>query len=76
MWHYTRTSFEVHDGSLGAQSALGGGGRYDGLIEALGGQVVTFIASRFEGGSGVSSAAVDKVLASGAKLRTRRLVVL
>ena len=35
--YYTRTAFEVHDKSLGAQSALGGGGRYDGLIEALGG---------------------------------------
>jgi len=38
------------------------------IIEALGGRVVTFIASRFEGGYGVSSAAVDKVLASGARL--------
>ena len=35
--YYTRTAFEVHDKSLGAQSALGGGGRYDGLIEELGG---------------------------------------
>jgi len=35
--YYTRTAFEVHDRSLGAQSALGGGGRYDGLVEALGG---------------------------------------
>jgi histidyl-tRNA synthetase len=36
--YYTRTTFEVHDRTLGAaQSALGGGGRYDGLIEALGG---------------------------------------
>jgi histidyl-tRNA synthetase len=35
--YYTRTAFEVHDRSLGAQSTLGGGGRYDGLIEALGG---------------------------------------
>ncbi len=35
--YYTHTAFEVHDRSLGAQSALGGGGRYDGLIEALGG---------------------------------------
>ena len=35
--YYTRTAFEVHDRALGAQSALGGGGRYDGLIEALGG---------------------------------------
>lgn len=35
--YYTHTAFEVHDRSLGAQSALGGGGRYDGLIESLGG---------------------------------------
>jgi histidyl-tRNA synthetase len=35
--YYTRTAYEVHDRSLGAQSALGGGGRYDGLIEMLGG---------------------------------------
>jgi histidyl-tRNA synthetase len=35
--YYSRTAFEVHDRSLGAQSALGGGGRYDGLIESLGG---------------------------------------
>jgi histidyl-tRNA synthetase len=35
--YYTRTTFEfVHDG-LGAQSALGGGGRYDGLSESIGG---------------------------------------
>lgn len=35
--YYTRTTFEfVHDG-LGAQSAIGGGGRYDGLAEELGG---------------------------------------
>jgi histidyl-tRNA synthetase len=35
--YYTRTVFEFTSGSLGAQSALGGGGRYDGLIEMLGG---------------------------------------
>ncbi|MFE3020372.1 histidine--tRNA ligase [Streptomyces sp. NPDC059256] len=35
--YYTRTTFEfVHDG-LGSQSAVGGGGRYDGLSEMLGG---------------------------------------
>ncbi|MEO8904173.1 MAG: single-stranded-DNA-specific exonuclease RecJ [Polyangiaceae bacterium] len=38
------------------------------VIEALGGTAHTFIASRFEGGYGVSAAAVDKVLASGAQL--------
>jgi len=36
--YYTRTVFEVQSGELGAQSALGGGGRYDGLIEQLGGR--------------------------------------
>ena len=36
--YYTRTTFEfVHDG-LGAQSGIGGGGRYDGLMAELGGQ--------------------------------------
>jgi histidyl-tRNA synthetase len=35
--YYTRTAFEVHYPPLGAQSALGGGGRYDGLFEACGG---------------------------------------
>ena len=35
--YYTRTTFEfVHDG-LGAQSGIGGGGRYDGLMAVLGG---------------------------------------
>jgi histidyl-tRNA synthetase len=36
--YYTRTVFEFESGRLGAQSALGGGGRYDGLVELLGGQ--------------------------------------
>lgn len=36
--YYTKTTFEfVHDG-LGAQSGIGGGGRYDGLMRVLGGQ--------------------------------------
>lgn len=35
--YYRRTAFEVHHRSIGAQSALCGGGRYDGLIENLGG---------------------------------------
>ncbi|RZS89430.1 histidyl-tRNA synthetase [Motilibacter rhizosphaerae] len=41
--YYTRTTFEfVHDG-LGAQSGIGGGGRYDGLMEQLGGQPLSGI---------------------------------
>ncbi|ORA35056.1 histidine--tRNA ligase [Mycobacterium aquaticum] len=41
--YYTKTTFEfVHDG-LGAQSGIGGGGRYDGLMRRLGGQDVSGI---------------------------------
>lgn len=41
--YYTKTTFEfVHDG-LGAQSGIGGGGRYDGLMEVLGGQPLSGI---------------------------------
>jgi len=35
--YYTRTTFEFTHGDLGAQSAVLGGGRYDGLSESLGG---------------------------------------
>jgi histidyl-tRNA synthetase len=41
--YYTKTTFEfVHDG-LGAQSGIGGGGRYDGLMATLGGQALSGI---------------------------------
>ncbi|NMI01249.1 histidine--tRNA ligase [Pseudonocardia acidicola] len=58
--YYTKTTFEfVHDG-LGAQSGIGGGGRYDGLMSVLGGQPLsgvgfgigvdrTLLAARVEG---------------------------
>ena len=35
--YYTRTAFEFVAGGLGSQNAVGGGGRYDGLSESLGG---------------------------------------
>jgi len=35
--YYTNTAFEVHIPGIGSQSAIGGGGRYDGLVEACGG---------------------------------------
>ncbi|ADI14889.1 histidine--tRNA ligase [Truepera radiovictrix] len=35
--YYRRTAFEIHAAGIGAQSALCGGGRYDGLVAALGG---------------------------------------
>ncbi len=36
--YYSMTTFEVSCSSLGAQNAIGAGGRYDGLFEALGGK--------------------------------------
>ena len=68
--YYVRTTFEcVHDG-LGAQSAIGGGGRYDGLIETLGGPAIggvgfglgvdrTCLAVQAEGINLVDEAATD-----------------
>ena len=35
--YYTRTTFEILAGNIGAQSAILGGGRYDGLVKQLGG---------------------------------------
>jgi histidyl-tRNA synthetase len=68
--YYTKTTFEfVHDG-LGAQSGIGGGGRYDGLMRQLGGQDLsgigfglgvdrTLLALRAEGAVVGPSARVD-----------------
>ncbi|WP_327091700.1 histidine--tRNA ligase [Nonomuraea sp. NBC_01738] len=58
--YYTRTTFEFVHGGLGSQSAVGGGGRYDGLSEMLGGPALpsvgwavgvdrTFLAMEAEG---------------------------
>ncbi|WP_428351867.1 histidine--tRNA ligase [Mycolicibacterium sp.] len=68
--YYTKTTFEfVHDG-LGAQSGIGGGGRYDGLMRQLGGRDLsgigfglgvdrTLLALRAEGRSVASAGRVD-----------------
>lgn len=68
--YYTKTTFEfVHDG-LGAQSGIGGGGRYDGLMRQLGGQDLsgigfglgvdrTLLALRAEGRAVGASSRVD-----------------
>ena len=58
--YYTRTTFEFSHARLGAQSGIGGGGRYDGLMESIGGQSLsgigwgigtdrTYLACRAEG---------------------------
>ncbi len=41
--YYTRTTFEFTHARLGAQSGIGGGGRYDGLMSMLGGQALSGI---------------------------------
>jgi histidyl-tRNA synthetase len=41
--YYTRTTFEVTSGVLGAQNSVLGGGRYDGLVKDLGGPDLTGI---------------------------------
>jgi histidyl-tRNA synthetase len=56
--YYTRTLFEFSSESLGAQSGVGGGGRYDGLIEQLGGQPTP--------GAGWA-AGVERILLAGAE---------
>lgn len=68
--YYTKTTFEfVHDG-LGAQSGIGGGGRYDGLMSQLGGRDLsgigfglgvdrTLLALRAEGKTAGQAARVD-----------------
>ncbi len=45
--YYRRTAWELHHEGVGAKSALGGGGRYDGLSEQLGGPVVPGIGWAF-----------------------------
>ena len=41
--YYTKTAFEVKSNSLGAQNAIAGGGRYNGLVSSLGGPEVAGI---------------------------------
>ncbi|WP_426718325.1 histidine--tRNA ligase [Corynebacterium auriscanis] len=86
--YYTKTCFEfVHDG-LGAQSGIGGGGRYDGLMAQLGGQDLsgigfglgvdrTLLALRAEGTQVSEGRRVDVygvALGSAAKARMARLI--
>ncbi|GAB2855302.1 histidine--tRNA ligase [Nocardioides pacificus] len=80
--YYTRTTFEfVHDG-LGAQSGIGGGGRYDGLMAELGGQELsgigfglgldrTFLACEAEGLSVGPARALDAYVVPLGAARSR-----
>ncbi|MGH3616331.1 MAG: histidine--tRNA ligase [Pseudonocardia sp.] len=85
--YYTKTTFEfVHDG-LGAQSGIGGGGRYDGLMAVLGGQALsgvgygigvdrTLLACRVEGLVPWSQARCEVYGVPLGDTAKRRLVVL
>ena len=86
--YYTKTTFEfVHDG-LGAQSGIGGGGRYDGLMRQLGGKDLsgigfglgvdrTMLALKAEGKTVGATSAVDVFavpLGDAAKLELVKVV--
>jgi histidyl-tRNA synthetase len=62
--YYARTAFEVLAPNLGAQNAVGGGGRYDGLVEALGGPPVA--------GVGFALGLERLIMAAGAEVLARR----
>ncbi|WP_433566346.1 histidine--tRNA ligase [Nocardia sp. CA-151230] len=85
--YYTKTTFEfVHDG-LGAQSGIGGGGRYDGLMAELGGQPLsgigfgigvdrTVLALEAEGKSAIDGPRVQVFGVPLGEVAKQRLVVL
>ncbi len=63
--YYSRTVFEVHDPSLGAQSTVLGGGRYDGLTARVGGAPVPAV--------GFAGGAERLLMAAGAALGAPRV---
>ncbi|MGV9410375.1 histidine--tRNA ligase [Nocardia sp. NPDC003693] len=85
--YYTKTTFEfVHD-RLGAQSGIGGGGRYDGLMAELGGQPLsgigfgigvdrTVLALEAEGKSATDGTRIDVFGVPLGEVAKQRLVVL
>ena len=67
--YYTMTVFEFTSDHLGAQSAVGGGGRYDGLVEALGGPPTPGIGF----GAGIERIVLALEIGSRAPRASRRL---
>ena len=86
--YYTRTTFEFVHPMLGAQSGIGGGGRYDGLMEAIGGAELsgigfglgvdrTLLAVEAEGLDDGSLAVVDVVgIPIGAQAKERMFALI
>ena len=81
--YYTRTAFEFVAGELGSHNAVGGGGRYDGLSESLGGPALPGIGFGLgvdrilmaREKNGESSPVLAYVVAIGASARTEALGV-
>jgi histidyl-tRNA synthetase len=61
--YYTRTVFEFTSDALGAQSGVGGGGRYDGLVAQLGGPQAPGMGSTGAGSQPLAPAPVELFLA-------------
>jgi len=64
--YYTGTTFEFVHELLGAQSGIGGGGRYDGLMEQLGGQSLSGIGFGLGVDRALLAAEAERVIASDA----------
>jgi histidyl-tRNA synthetase len=64
--YYTGTTFEFVHELLGAQSGIGGGGRYDGLMEQLGGQSLSGIGFGLGVDRALLAAEAEGVIASNA----------
>jgi histidyl-tRNA synthetase len=82
--YYTRTAFEVMAGGLGAQSTVVAGGRYDGLVETMGGAPVAGIgfaigvdrmALALEAAGMLPAVAPDAAIISMGEAATRHAVV-
>ena len=82
--YYTRTAFEVMAGGLGAQSTVVAGGRYDGLVETMGGAAVAGIgfaigvdrmALALEAAGVISTGAPDAAIIAMGQAATRQAVI-
>jgi histidyl-tRNA synthetase len=82
--YYTRTAFEIMAGGLGAQSTVVAGGRYDGLVETMGGAAVAGIgfaigvdrmALALEAAGGAVTSEPDAAIIALGEAATRRAVV-
>lgn len=82
--YYTRTAFEVMAGGLGAQSTVVAGGRYDGLVETMGGAAVAGIgfaigvdrmALALEAAEAAPTAAPDAAIVAMGAAATRHAIV-